>query len=111
MYTSQIMTSKTPMRTIEDVDVVALNYAEIKGIASGNPKIREKTELDVKIASLKLLRQDYLSNKYQLQDKLVKFYPVGISTSNDNIINNHKIKIDDSNMKKINKNTEMIFQH
>ena len=87
MYTSQIMTSKTPMRTLEDVDVVALNYAEIKGIASGNPKIREKTELDVKIASLKLLKQDYLSNKYQLQDKLVKFYPVGISTRKDKIAN------------------------
>ncbi len=74
-FISQIMTSKTPMRTAEDIDEKALSYAEIKALATGNPMILEKTELDTEVARLKLLKQDYLSNIFELQNKISKDLP------------------------------------
>lgn len=74
-FISQIMTSKTPVRFAEDIDETALSYAEIKALAAGNPDIIEKTELDTQVAKLKLLKQNYLSEKYALEDKVIKYYP------------------------------------
>lgn len=74
-FISQIMTSKTPVRFAEDIDETALSYAEIKALAAGNPDIIEKTELDTQVAKLKLLKQNYLSEKYELEDKVIKYYP------------------------------------
>lgn len=75
IFISQIMTSKTPVRFAEDIDETALSYAEIKALAAGNPDIIEKTELDTQVAKLKLLKQNYLSEKYALEDKVIKYYP------------------------------------
>lgn len=74
-FISQIMTSKTPVRFAEDIDETALSYAEIKALAAGNPDIIEKTELDTQVVKLKLLKQNYLSEKYELEDKVIKYYP------------------------------------
>lgn len=74
-FISQIMTSKTPVRFAEDIDETALSYAEIKALAAGNTDIIEKTELDTQVAKLKLLKQNYLSEKYELEDKVIKYYP------------------------------------
>lgn len=74
-FISQIMTSKTPVRFAEDIDETALSYSEIKALAAGNPDIIEKTELDTQVAKLKLLKQNYLSEKYALEDKVIKYYP------------------------------------
>ena len=75
---SQIMTSKTPERSIEDVDEKTLDYAEIKAIATGNPLIREKNELETKSQKLKMLKQSYLSQKYELEDMINKKYPLDL---------------------------------
>lgn len=80
-FISQIMTSKTPVRSAEDIDETALSYGEIKALASGNPLILEKTELDAEVARLKILKQNYLNNKYSLEDKIVKGYPTAISSA------------------------------
>lgn len=69
------MTSKTPVRSAEDIDETALSYAEIKALAAGNPKIIEKTELDAEVLKLKLLKQSFLSQIYEIQDKVIKYYP------------------------------------
>ena len=74
-FISQIMTSKTPVRFAEDIDETALSYAEIKALAAGNPLIIEKTELDTQVAKLKLLKQTHLSQIYEMEDKVIKFYP------------------------------------
>ncbi len=74
-FISQVMTSKTPVRVMEDIDEVALSYAEIKALAAGNPLIIEKTELDTQVSKLKLLKQNYLSEQYSLEDKVKKSYP------------------------------------
>ena len=74
-FIAQIMTSKTPVRSAEDIDEVALSYGEIKALASGNPMIIEKTELDAEVARLKILKQSYLNQKYALEDKIIKYYP------------------------------------
>ena len=74
-FISQIMTSRTPVRSAEDVDEKALSYAEIKALAAGNPLILEKTQLDTDVAKLKLLKQSYLSEIYRLEDMIVKYYP------------------------------------
>ena len=74
-FISQIMTSKTPVRSAEDVDEKALSYAEIKALAAGNPLIIEKTQLDVDVSKLKLLKQSYLSEIYRLEDMIAKYYP------------------------------------
>ena len=84
-FISQIMTSKTPMRTMEDIDEKALSYGEIKALATGNPKILEKTNLDSEVAKLKLLKQNFMSQKYDLQDKILKYFPQEIAKTNEKI--------------------------
>ena len=84
-FISQIMTSKTPVRSAEDIDEVALSYGEIKALASGNPMIMEKTNLDAEVSRLKLLKQSYLNQKYALEDKIVKYYPVEIEKAKANL--------------------------
>lgn len=74
-FISQIMTSKIPVRVAEDVDEKALSYGEIKALATGNPDILEKTELDTTVAKLKLLKQNFMGEIYDLQDRIVKHYP------------------------------------
>ena len=74
-FIGQIMTSKSPVRSAEDVDEQALSYAEIKALATGNSYIKEKMDLDVAVSKLKLLKQNHLSQQYALEDKLIKFYP------------------------------------
>ena len=69
------MTSKFPVRSAEDIDETALSYAEIKALATGNPYIKEKMELDTEVAKLNLLKSSFMSQKYELEDKIVKFYP------------------------------------
>ena len=76
---SQIMTSKTPERSIEDIDEKALGFAEIKSIATGDPLIVEKTELETKSLKLKMLKQSYLDQKYELEDMVNKKYPLEIA--------------------------------
>lgn len=69
------MTSKSPMRTADDIDEVALSYAEIKALAAENPYIKEKMDLDVQVSKLQLLKQSFLNQKYELEDKVTNFYP------------------------------------
>ena len=84
-FISQIMTSKTPARTMEDIDEKALSYGEIKALATGNPLILEKTNLDSEISKLKLLRQNFMNQKYALQDKVIKYFPEEITRLNNKI--------------------------
>ncbi len=84
-FISQIMTSKTPARTMEDIDEKALSYGEIKALATGNPLILEKTNLDSEISKLKLLKQSFMNQKYALQDKVIKYYPEEITRLNNKI--------------------------
>lgn len=103
-FIGQIMTSKTPIRSMEDVDERALDYAIIKGVATGNPLMQEKTELETKTAKLKMLKQSYLSQKYDLEDMVERKYPIQIKECKENIeklkedsqylIENTKIKDD-----------------
>ena len=86
-FISQIMTSKTPVRSAEDIDEVALSYAEIKALAAGNPLIIEKTELDTQVSKLKLLKQSYLNEQYDLEDRIKKKYPNSIKELENNIKN------------------------
>ena len=72
---SQIMTSKNPVRAVEDVDATALSYAEIKALAAGNPFIKEKMDLDIQVSKLQLLKQSYLSQKYEMEDKVMMYFP------------------------------------
>ena len=74
-FISQIMTSKSPVRACDDVDETALSYAEIKALCAGDPKIKEKMDLDVDVARLRLMRAEYQSNQYKLEDKLLKQFP------------------------------------
>ena len=78
-FISQIMTSKTPVRVAEDVDESSLNYAEIKALATGDPKIKEKMDLDNEVTKLKMLEANYKSNRYRLEDKVAKNYPEEIA--------------------------------
>ena len=84
-FISQIMTSKTPARTMEDIDDKALTYGEIKALATGNPKILEKTSLDTDVAKLRLLKQEFMNQKYSLQDKIIKYFPEEIARLNNKI--------------------------
>ena len=77
-FISQIMTSKSPVRSCDDVDEQALSYAEIKALCAGNPQIREKMDLDVDVAKLKVLRADYQSKHFRLEDQLLKYFPAEI---------------------------------
>ena len=78
-FASQIMTSKFPVRSAEDIDETALSYAEIKMLATGNPYIKEKMDLDIQVQKLKMLKSNFLSEKYGLEDKVIKFYPQQIA--------------------------------
>ena len=78
-FCAQIMTSKTPVRTAEDVDQTALSYAEIKMLATGNPYIKEKMDLDIQVQKLQMIKAGFLSEKYDLEDKIIKYYPEKIA--------------------------------
>ena len=82
-FASQIMTSKSPVRSCEDIDETALSYAEIKMLATGNPHIKEKMDLDIQVQKLRLLKSSFLSEKYALEDKIIKFYPQEIARRAD----------------------------
>ncbi|WP_348980864.1 DEAD/DEAH box helicase family protein [Dehalobacter sp. 14DCB1] len=84
-FISQIMTSKSPVRSAEDIDETALSYAEVKALATGNPYIREKMDLDIQVSKLKLLKANHLSQRYALEDRLLKHYPQQIKTTEERI--------------------------
>ena len=84
-FASQIMTSKSPVRSAEDIDETALSYAEIKMLATGNPYIKEKMDLDIQVQKLKLLKSNFLSEKYALEDKTIKFYPQRIANLTERV--------------------------
>ena len=84
-FASQIMTSKSPVRSADDIDETALSYAEIKMLATGNPHIKEKMDLDIQVQKLRLLKSNFLSEKYALEDKIIKYYPQEIARRTDTI--------------------------
>ncbi|RGB86826.1 N-domain protein, SNF2 family [Faecalibacterium prausnitzii] len=84
-FISQIMTSKSPVRSCDDVDEQVLSYAEIKALCAGDPRIREKMDLDVQVSKLKVLRGDFQNQKYRLEDKLLKYYPEEIQKQQSRI--------------------------
>ena len=77
-FISQIMTSKSPVRSCEDVDETALSYAEIKALCAGNPLIKEKMDLDIEVARLRLLKANHQSQRFQMEDRLLKYFPVEV---------------------------------
>lgn len=84
-FISQIMTSKSPVRSAEDIDETALSYAEVKALATGNPLIKEKMDLDIQVSKLKLLKANHLSQRYALEDRLLKHYPQQIKSAEERI--------------------------
>lgn len=80
-FIGQIMTSKSPVRSAEDIDETALSYAEIKALCSGNPQIKEKMDLDIEVQKLKLLRSNHMSQRYALEDKLIHSFPMQIAST------------------------------
>ncbi len=84
-FISQIMTSKAPVRSADDIDDATLNYAEVKALATGNPKIKEKMELDVEVQKLRLLRASFLNEKYRLEDQIAVSYPKRIESIKERI--------------------------
>src|SRR5699024_3530625 len=84
-FISQIMTSKSPVRSCDDVDEQVLSYAEIKALCAGNPLIKEKMDLDIDVARLKVLKADYQSQQYRMEDKLLKYYPSEIEKTKEYI--------------------------
>jgi len=84
-FISQIMTSKSPVRSCEDIDEQALSYAEVKALATGNPYIKEKMDLDIQVSRLKLLKSNYLSQKYALEDRVIKYFPQEIQRLEERI--------------------------
>ncbi|OCZ49925.1 DEAD/DEAH box helicase family protein [Dehalobacter sp. TeCB1] len=84
-FISQIMTSKSPVRSAEDIDETALSYAEVKALATGNPYIREKMDLDIQVSKLKLIKANHLSQRYALEDRLLKHYPQQIKFTEERI--------------------------
>jgi N12 class adenine-specific DNA methylase len=84
-FIGQIMTSKSPVRSCEDIDEAALTYAEVKALATGNPYIKEKMDLDIQVSKLKLLKQNHTSQKYKLEDNIVKHYPVQIAAMKERL--------------------------
>ncbi|WP_446692474.1 helicase-related protein [Ruminiclostridium cellobioparum] len=84
-FISQIMTSKSPVRSAEDIDETALSYAEVKALATGNPFIKEKMDLDIQVSKLKLLKANHLSQRYALEDRLLKHYPQQIKSAEERI--------------------------
>ena len=84
-FIGQIMTSKSPVRSCEDVDEAALTYAEVKALATGNPYIKEKMDLDIQVSKLKLMKGNHTSQKYRLEDDILKRYPQQIATLKERI--------------------------
>ena len=84
-FISQIMTSKSPVRSAEAIDETALSYAEIKALATGNPFIKEKMDLDIGVARLKLLKANHLSQRYALEDQIIKYFPQQIKSTEERI--------------------------
>ena len=84
-FISQIMTSKAPVRSCEDVDEAALSYAEVKALATGNPYIKEKMDLDIQVSKLKLMKANHTSQKYRLEDNIAKHYPQQITILKERI--------------------------
>ncbi len=84
-FISQIMTSKSPVRSCEDVDETALSYAEVKALATGNPAVKEKMSLDVEVSKLKLLKANHMSNQYRLEDSIAKKFPQQIAEITEKI--------------------------
>ena len=84
-FISQIMTSKSPVRSAEDIDETALSYAEIKALATGNPYIKEKMDLDIYVARLRLLKANHLSQRYSLEDQIIKYFPQQIKSTEERI--------------------------
>lgn len=84
-FISQIMTSKSPVRSAEDVDEVALSFAEVKMLATGDVRFKEKMDLDIQVSKLRVLKQSYLSERYELEDKIIKFYPQEIKAYEERI--------------------------
>ena len=82
---SQIMTSKSPVRSCEDIDETALSYAEVKALATGNPYIKEKMDLDIQVARLKLLKASHLSQRYAMEDNLCRYFPSQIQQTEERI--------------------------
>ena len=82
-FASQIMTSKSPVRSADDIDETALSYAEIKMLATGNPYIKEKMDLDIQVQRLRLLKSSYLSEIYALEDKIIKHFPQQIAVKTE----------------------------
>ena len=80
-FISQIMTSKSPVRSCDDVDETALSFAEIKTLCAGDPRIKERMDLDVEVAKLKLMKADHQSKQYRLEDQLLKYFPQEIETN------------------------------
>ncbi|MGN0442187.1 MAG: SNF2-related protein, partial [Acutalibacteraceae bacterium] len=91
-FIGQIMTSKSPVRSAEDIDETALSYAEIKALCSGNPHIKEKMDLDIQVQKLKMLKSNFLSEKYNLEDRIAKYYPQALIRS-ESIIEGLKLDI------------------
>lgn len=84
-FIGQIMTSKSPVRSCEDVDEAALSYAEVKALATGNPYIKEKMDLDIQVSKLKLMKANHTSQKYRLKDNIAKHYPQQIAVLKERI--------------------------
>lgn len=84
-FISQIMTSKSPVRSCEDVDETALSYAEIKALCAGDGRIKEKMDLDIDVARLRLMKADHQSKQYQLEDKLLRYFPSEIALAEQRI--------------------------
>jgi hypothetical protein len=84
-FIGQIMTSKSPARSAEDVDETALSYAEIKALCTGDPRIKEKMDLDIDVQRLKLLKSNHLSQRYTLEDQIIKFFPKSIAICKESI--------------------------
>ena len=105
-FASQIMSSKSPVRSCEDIDETALSYAEIKSLATGNPYIKEKMDLDIQVQKLKLLKSSFLSEKYALEDKTIKYYPQQIAKLTERIEN---LQLDKARMEQHPKSTDDHF--
>jgi exonuclease VII large subunit len=84
-FIGQVMTSKSPVRSAEDIDETALSYAEVKALATGDPRIKEKMDLDIQVAKLKLLKSNYQSQMYRMEDNLIKYFPQQIQKSKETI--------------------------
>ncbi len=105
-FASQIMTSKSPVRSAEDIDETALSYAEIKMLATGNPHIKEKMDLDISVQRLKLLKASYLAEKYALEDKIIGYYPKKITELKERI---GGLELDIDTLKRHPKPTSEVF--